>query len=1043
MTYERWPRVKELFHAALERAPADRADFLAEACGLDASLRAEVERLLAAHDEAGSFIEASPVAGLARAVQPVSNTLAGRRLGHYEIQRLIGAGGMGEVYAAHDTQLDRTVAVKVVSGGRRDAHKDLHHEARQASKLNHPHICTVHEVGAFEGQAYIVMEYVEGRPLDELIGTARLPLAKAVRYGIQIADALAHAHRHGVIHRDLKSANVVVTANGRAKVLDFGLARARMPPRAGSEPQSDETRPTEPVIAGTLAYMAPELLSGGGADECTDIWALGVVLFEMAAGHLPFAAATAGDLRAAILGTAPARLSSMPAVGLDAVIKRCLARDRHDRYQHASEVQAALEAVGAALDRPSPEVPPRPLRPSVLRASALAIAVVGVMLTVAGLWPRWRSDDPPIAVGPSGRPAIAVMSFDNVGATPETAWLSTGVPTMLLTGLAQTRGLEIISPQRLQESGAQVGQGILASTDKRAMVRAARHAGAGAVLVGTVILAGPEIRIDAQLEDLSTGRVLVAQTARGTDLFAIVDQLAARIRDGIGLQSPGNVRGIADVTTTSLEAYRLYSLGAEARMHGRFQECQRLLEQAVAIDPTFAEAYFELAQVNGPLRRPVARQEYFRKASALAHRLSERRRLLLQVQLANDDGHFLDAERLLNQLVAAFPDVDQAYLVGFRMYLPVSGPLQDPDKLLAITRAGTVALPASPRTHNLYGYALLNAGRFAEAVREFETYAAISPREASPFDSLADAYLAMGDAPKAIASYSRAIAIDSSWPHDGRAWALAVAGRFDEAISDRPSKSEIKATILSRVGRYREAGQAIAAGATEAESAGNQRDAGAFRLLSAAIAIEQGEYARALLAVEHARTQFRSMPPELLRVNLVAADLLTGIADSRLGRVENALSSLRSQTTSYNRNNEVENCWHATLEGEISLARGDLPHAAAAFSAGQPSRPLHDPSSILISVIFNGPLTRDGAARVASARGDLTGAISIYRKLLTVGPGQKWVGAFEPRYVLEIARLLTKAGQKDAARQEYRRFLELWKNADPGLPEIAEARRGL
>ncbi len=304
-------------------------------------------------------------------------------------------------------------------------------------------------------------------------------------------------------------------------------------------------------------------------------------------------------------------------------------------------------------------------------------------------------------------------------------------------------------------------------------------------------------------------------------------------------------------------------------------------------------------------------------------------------------------------------------------------------------------------------------------MREFEAYAAIAPREASPFDSLADAYLAMGDTPKAIESYSRAIAIDSSWPHNGRAWALAVAGRFDEAIADNPSKSDIKATILSRVGRYREARQAIAAGVTEAESAGNQRDAGIFHLLSAAIAIEQREYAQALLAVETARTLFGSMPPELLRVNLVAADLLTGIAESRLGHVENALSSLRSQTTSYNRINEVENCWHSTLEGEISLARGDLSHAAAAFSAGQPSRPLHDPSSILISAIFNGPLTRDGAARVAGARGDFTGAIGIYRGLLAVAPGQKWVGAFEPRYVLELARLLTKAGQKDAARQEY------------------------
>jgi tetratricopeptide (TPR) repeat protein len=1042
MSLERWPRVKELFHAALERAPVDRARFLGEACGPETSLRVEVERLLAAHEEAGSFIEASPVAGLARAATSATQTLAGRVLGHYEIQRLIGVGGMGEVYAAHDTELGRTVAVKVVREGTRQADGGLRHEARQASKLNHPHICTVHEVGTFEGQAYIVMEYVEGQPLNELTGAVPLPPGKVVRYGIQIADALAHAHRQGVIHRDLKTSNVVVTSDGRAKVLDFGLARGVLATRTGQDLQLTGP-PAEESLAGTLPYMAPELFRGAVADQRTDVWALGVVLFEMAAGYRPFPMTTAAELRAAIPDTPPARLPPTVPAALDAVIRRCLAQDRHDRYQHASEVGAALEAVDVALDRPAPRIPATPGHLRRVRAVALAIAVVGLTLAAVAVWPRSKADAPPVALGASGRPTVAVMSFDNVGGAPETAWLSTGVPSMLLAGLAQSRGLEIVSAQRLQESVAQLGQDHRNALDRVEMARIARQAGAGAMLVGTIIKAGAEIRLDAQLEDLSTGRVLLAETARGTDLFALVDQLAARIRDGIGLQSAGDVRGVAAVTTASLEAYRLYALGAEARLNGRHQESLKLLEQAVAVDPTFADAYLELASVSGPLRRPAAAREYLRKAAALAHRLSERQRLLLQVQLARDDGQFLETERLLNQLVAAFPDLDRAYLVGFRLYLPVVGPLQDPEKLLAISRAGALALPASPRTRNLYGYALLSAGRFAEAVREFEAYAALAPREPGPFDSLGDAYLAMGDPPKAIESYSRAMAIDPSWPHNGRAWALAVAGRLDEAIADGPDKADLRGVILSRAGRYREARQAIAAGVTEAESAGNRPDAGALHLLSAALAIEQGDYAQTLRDVDAARSRFVSMPPELLRTNLVAADLLTGIAESRLGHVAKALSSLRSLSSAYVRSVDVENCWHSALEGEISLAAGDLPQAAAAFAAGQPSRPLESPTSVLISVILSGPSTRDGAARVASAQGDLTAAIDTYRQLLTLVPGQRWVAAFEPRYVLEIARLQMRAGHKDAARQEYRRFLELWKNADPGLPEVAEARRGL
>ena len=185
-----------------------------------------------------------------------------------------------------------------MTGGSSGRQLDLHHEARQASKLIHPHICTVHEVGTSDGQAFIVMEYVEGQPLDELISGGPLPLAKTVRYGIQMADALAHAHRHGVIHRDLKSANVAVTSEGRAKVLDFGLARGGGAGRVGQEPQSPDPRRSQDGVAGTLPYMAPELLRGGVADERTDIWALGIVLFEMAAGHLPFKGPTAVELRA-------------------------------------------------------------------------------------------------------------------------------------------------------------------------------------------------------------------------------------------------------------------------------------------------------------------------------------------------------------------------------------------------------------------------------------------------------------------------------------------------------------------------------------------------------------------------------------------------------------------------------------------------------------------------------------------------------------------------------------------------------------------------
>ena len=371
MTEEQWPRVKELFHAALEHPTTSRSAFLTETCGGDETLQAEVERLLAAHDQAGAFIEASPVSGILHAIPEVTAGLSGRVLGHYEVRRLIGCGGMGEVYEARDTELGRTVALKVVIGGSSDAQAALRHEAQHASKLNHPHVCTIHEVGAADGQAFIVMEYVEGQPLNELIEPDGLSIETTLRYGVQISDALAHAHSQDVIHRDLKSANVVVTPDGRAKVLDFGLARV-------------STSPDDGRVAGTLSCMAPELLRGAAADEQTDVWALGVLLYEMAAGRAPFSAGNAFERSAAILTSPPGPLPAQVPSALQSVIQRCLAKDRRERYGKASDVRSALEAVATEISNGTWQT---------LAGTALiraitplrAAAIVGLLATAVGV----------------------------------------------------------------------------------------------------------------------------------------------------------------------------------------------------------------------------------------------------------------------------------------------------------------------------------------------------------------------------------------------------------------------------------------------------------------------------------------------------------------------------------------------------------------------------------------------------------------------------------------------------------------------------------
>jgi len=312
-------------------------------------------------------------------------------LGHYRILSKLGEGGMGAVYRARDEVLQRDVAIKVVSerpSADTSTREFLLHEARASSALSHPNICTVHEVGEIGGELYIVMELVVGKSLSALIAAGGLPCESVLRYGVQIAGALAHSHARSILHRDLKSANVAVTSDGLAKVLDFGLARRLFKDAPGEATRTLGPLDSDARIVGTLPYMAPEVLRGEPADERSDLWALGVVLYEAAAGQLPFRGRTTFEITSAITHELPLPLPTLsPWIprGLWAVIQRCLAKEPAQRYQRASEVQAALEAVqSAAMTGPTLPADPRGFSTTVLRSMRHIAVKNGDVLLMVG-----------------------------------------------------------------------------------------------------------------------------------------------------------------------------------------------------------------------------------------------------------------------------------------------------------------------------------------------------------------------------------------------------------------------------------------------------------------------------------------------------------------------------------------------------------------------------------------------------------------------------------------------------------------------------------
>lgn len=356
MTPERWQQLKQIFQSALERNPAERSAFLSQACANDPALRSDVESLIASHDQAGDSIEAM-AAEAATEMLGNDHVIAGRQIGHYQVLNGIGRGGMGEVFLAQDTRLGRKVALKLLRSDitrNEERLRRFRQEAQAASALNHPNILTIHEIGQEGSLHFISTEYVEGETLREKISATRMALGQSLDIAVQVASALAAAHNAGIIHRDIKPENVMVRTDGYVKVLDFGLAKLVDPKTSHSAAPTLVKVETEPgVVMGTFSYMSPEQARGLAIDARTDIWSLGVMIYEMAAGRQPFEGETASDVMSLILQKEPMPLvHSWPDVPseLDRIVRKALRKDREERYQTVKDLLIDLRNLRKELE---------------------------------------------------------------------------------------------------------------------------------------------------------------------------------------------------------------------------------------------------------------------------------------------------------------------------------------------------------------------------------------------------------------------------------------------------------------------------------------------------------------------------------------------------------------------------------------------------------------------------------------------------------------------------------------------------------------------
>lgn len=914
----------------------------------------------------------------------------GTRFGQYEIQGRIAAGGIGVVYRAFDTALQRPVAIKTLGWSAPDARDSLLREARAASALNHPHICTIYEVGEHEGIPFIAMEFIEGHPLRQQIPSEGLQPESVVRYGTQVAEAVEHAHRHGIIHSDLKSANVMISEESQAKVLDFGLA-SRIP--AADMETLTRTRVAEAnagPLAGTLAYLAPELLRGGAADRRSDVWALGVLLYEMAAGRLPFRGSTPFELTAAILEEVPAPLPARLPMPLRAVIGRCLVRDPAQRYQHAGEVRVALETLQLASDSSlvwRDEVPVLVVGVPWWRRRLLIAGVVALVLTVAATIVFFYANR---AAALTERDTLLVADFVNT--TGDSVFDGT-LRQALSINLEQSPFLSIVSREEVRDTLRLMTK----SPDERLVNDVARDAcqrlGAKAMIEGSIAAIGSHYSIGLNALNCQSGQTIASEQAEAVSreqVLTVLSTAASSLRRKLG-ESLRTIqrfdKPIEKATTPSLEALKAFSIGEDIRARRGEFDAVRFYKRAIELDPNFATAYARLSAIYMNLGQFAEMRRNTEEAYARRDRVSERERFYI-------DGRHCVVTTDLD----CYPNVHELWK---RTYP------RDP-------------MPYANLSSN-YNY----RGMCEKAVENGVEAVRLNPAHAIPYVNVATAYLCLGRSTEAKRTLDQAIArrLDNP-PLHLVGYRVAFFNRDDRAMAterqwavghaEEPVFAELESDAAALDGHMQRSRE-LRVHAEQLAAARLKESVLQIRARGALYEAAQGDFTRARGIVKSIAAD---SPPASAIEFLIAAAVLS--------RDYERADVLFRQEQSINPG--PPGLVIALGRGLRDIDMGDrsaidrLPPATTReLSPGQSFRPVYVRGLIFLHA-------RDGVKAAAEFQ-----RILDHRGVMPTSP-------LYPLAYVQQARAYALSGDQTKTRKAYQDFLALWKDADPDIPILREAR---
>ena len=930
-------------------------------------------------------------------------------------------------------------------------------EAKAVAALNHPNIVTIHSVEETDQQTFLTMELVHGKSLTDLLPEGGLPLNRFFELALSLIDAIGTAHEKGIIHRDLKPDNIMITEEGRLKVLDFGLAKLREAFTGTADltqlPTTAETR--EGLILGTVTYMSPEQAQGQAVDYRSDIFSLGIILYEMATGQRPFRGENNISVISAIIKDTPEPITGVKASlpqPLARFIQRALEKKPADRYQSAFDLRRDLEDLKREVD--TGELLASGTRPPVeFRKRWSAPAVAGIFLFLAaavfGGWMFLTRRAGPTTVSPGGPdagPSLAVFYFDNITGDPELDWLRTGLTDMLVTDLSQSPNIRVLGTARLYQILEKTGSLGQSKTSFAAVQAVAREANVTTALVGSFVKSGSTIRISARLQDVESGEVLTSERVEGEgdeSIFALVDDLTRRIKRQYDLPAGGSDldRDLRDVTTASLEAYRYYAEGIKLHERLKEQEALLLLEKAVEVDPDFAMALAKLSVAYGNLRDQDKAQQYAKQALDRIDHLSDRERYYIE-------GHYYSLRPETRQrsieayekAVELYPDHTSARNNLAQQYMALER-YEDAIRHLEELRRRGMTFPG---TYSSLAGVYAAVGKPEKGYDVLREYVRDNPDNAAGHRNLAGFATKSGRYEEALQILDTAESLEpGNLEVEEQRWMVyALTERWDEAeaAADKLLDSASPQLVFRGEGclalnRLYE-GRAIEALAVLNDGLGSLPEGGTwsglFQVYLAGLEYDVEDYDAAL---EHARAAIESaghVPYVTTRSRGLAALALTKMGREPEAQVE--VAALRDSLASLPE--KLRDQIQAGMNGELALARGDFPAAIEEFARAQELLPpeMMDVESQHAWVWFG-----LGTAYLESGRPKE--ALPWFRR---IAESHMERIVFPIQYVRSfyyLGQIHESRGETEQAAENYRRFLDYWQDGDMDRERVEEARR--